>query len=133
MKLSSTLIKQLVDKGILEKSIATGPGNCTYISLEAVIRFQEKYVVLSKLSNVTGIESRGLISLLSELNIQPIDADWPLNETLFQKVYLRRDLVGVKEVDGAIRTGEDWAYASVGAIPQAQPNTHYEWDAQLKF
>ncbi len=132
LKLSSTLIKQLVDKGFLEKSMATGPGNCTYISQEAVIKFQEQYVVLSKLSNATGIESRGLISLLSELNIQSIDADWPLNEALFQKVYLRRDLVGVKEVDGAIRTGDDWAYASVGAIPQAQTNTHYEWDAQLK-
>lgn len=71
--------------------------------------------------------------MLPELNIRPVDAGCPLNQSLFQNVYLRRDLVGVKEVNGVIRTGEDWAYASVGAIPQAQTNTHYGWDAQLKF
>lgn len=64
------------------------------ITDEHLMAFHIEYVLLSKLSKSTGVNSRNLIKHLMDYEIYSVDKDWPVK--LRQKVYRREEVEAVE-------------------------------------
>jgi hypothetical protein len=80
---------ELVNRGIISSSKCSDSKNAC-ISHSQLFEFNNKYVILSKLSKAVDINSRTLISYLASRAITPIDDD--TERPLRQKVYLKEQL-----------------------------------------
>lgn len=80
---------ELVNRGIISSSKCIDSKNAC-ISHSQLSEFNNKYVVLSKLSKAVNINSRTLISYLASRATTPIDDD--SEKPLRQKVYLKEQL-----------------------------------------
>lgn len=83
---------ELVRRGIINSNTCIDSQNVR-ISQSQLSDFNNKYVILSKLSKAVGINSRTLISYLASRAIIPIDDD--TEKPLRQKVYLEEQLRNV--------------------------------------
>lgn len=93
MNIQQEFAYQLVRVGLLETSCASS-GSTRWLSKISIDQFQQKYVLLSKLSKKTGKSSRALMSHLASCGIFPVDQEW--EKPLRQKVYLKEYLFDVQ-------------------------------------
>lgn len=106
---SSELINQLIKKGLLQ-SFKKGDQESRYIPAKSVDSFKERYVLLTKLSNQSGMAFHELRPLFKKHGIEAIDQDLPKEERFMNRIFYRHDLIKVKEISGLVGTMGDWDY-----------------------
>ncbi len=99
MQIQQQFAYQLVKVGLLETSSALG-GTTRWLSQINIEQFQQKYILLSKLSKNTGLSSRTLISYLASIGVFPVDQGWEI--ALRQKVYIKEQLSDVQILIGSL-------------------------------
>lgn len=109
-RVSSLLIPQLVERGLLRRVSFSDRPNTRSITYQEVERFKEQYVLLSKLSRVTEVSSAALITLFREKGIETVDAGWEQDKKLIQKLYYRHELLAVQEVRIVVAGMQDWEF-----------------------
>lgn len=99
MQIQQQFAYQLVKVGLLETSSALG-GTTRWLSQINIEQFQQKYILLSKLSKNTGLSSRTLMSYLASIGVFPVDQGW--ERALRQKVYIKEQLSDVQILIGSL-------------------------------
>lgn len=99
MQIQQQFAYQLVKVGLLETSSALG-GTTRWLSQINIEQFQQKYILLSKLSKNTGLSSRTLMSYLASIGVFPVDQGWEI--ALRQKVYIKEQLSDVQILIGSL-------------------------------
>jgi len=109
MCVSAELIKQLIDRGILQ-SFKRGIREHRYIPAKSVDEFKERYVLFTKLSQQSGLELHEIRPLFEAHKVKAIDHDLPKEERYMNRIFYRYDLVNVKEISALVGAMGDWDY-----------------------
>lgn len=96
---------QLTHFGFLETTAVSDKIE-KWITQDQLERFQEDYVLLSKLSKATGLTSKHLMDYLSSREIFPVDEQQ--NYKLRQKLYLRHEINKVQLIKDSIGLKTEW-------------------------
>lgn len=89
LRINEEFAYQLVNRGYLNHQLDSR--NAKRICPDHISQFRQEYVILSKLSESSGLSSATLVEMLASLEIVPVDHD--MADKLRQKLYRRADVL----------------------------------------
>ncbi|WP_075173940.1 hypothetical protein [Neptunomonas phycophila] len=109
MCVSAELIKQLVNRGILQ-SFKRGTKEHRYIPAKSVDEFKERYVLFTKLSRQSDLKLHEMRPLFEAHKVKAIDHDLPKEKRYMNRIFYRYDLTNVKDISALVGAMGDWDY-----------------------